>query len=160
MRGEVFALCISLKKGEKKREVDQAEFVPGWGLKDDIHAGPGARQVSLLSSEDAECLKKDIPGLKPGDFGENISTRGFNLDLVKIGDRIIIGENIFLEVSQIGKVCHSGCEIQKKTGKCIMPQRGVFAKVINGGRVKKGDPIQVLSRASNQRPPRLVNDSN
>ena len=79
----------------------------------------------------------------PGDFAENIDTQGIDIDQIKIGDRIIIGDNIVLEVSQIGKECHSGCEIQKLTGECIMPKKGVFAKVLKGGIVKRNDNLRV-----------------
>jgi MOSC domain-containing protein YiiM len=99
--------------------------------------------VSLLPVEDIDEMKKVIPDLKPGDFAENITTQGIDLDHIKIGDRIIVGEDIVLEVSQIGKECHSGCEIQKLTGECIMPTKGVFTKVLKGGIVKRDDSLRV-----------------
>ena len=143
MEGKVLSVCISSEKGTKKREVDSASLIPDWGIEGDAHADSGHRQVSLLSVEEINKMKRLIPDLMPGDFAENIITKGIDLDQIKIGDRIIIGDNIVLEVSQIGKECHSGCEIQKLTGECIMPKKGVFTKVLKGGIVKRNDNFRV-----------------
>jgi MOSC domain-containing protein YiiM len=142
MEGKVLSVCISSEKGTKKREVNSASLIPDWGIEGDAHAGRWHRQVSLLSVEEINKMKRRIPDLMPGDFAENITTQGIDLDHIKIGDRIIVGEDIVLEVSQIGKECHSGCEIQKLTGECIMPKKGVFAKVLEGGVVKKDDSLE------------------
>ena len=142
MEGKVLSVCISSEKGTKKREVNSASLIPDWGIEGDAHAGRWHRQVSLLSVEEINKMKRRIPDLMPGDFAENITTQGIDLDHIKIGDRIIVGEDIVLEVSQIGKECHSGCEIQKLTGECIMPKKGVFAKVLKGGVVKKDDSLE------------------
>ncbi len=143
MEGKVLSVCISSEKGKKKREVNSARLIPDWGIEGDAHAGHWPRQVSFLSIEEINKMKRLIPDLMPGDFAENIDTQGIDIDQIKIGDRIIIGDNIVLEVSQIGKECHSGCEIQKLTGECIMPKKGVFAKVLKGGIVKKDNFIRV-----------------
>ncbi len=143
MEGKVLSVCISSEKGTKKREVNSARLIPDWGIEGDAHADHWHRQVSLLSVEEINKIKRLIPDLMPGDFAENIDTQGIDIDQIKIGDRIIIGDNIVLEVSQIGKECHSGCEIQKLTGECIMPKKGVFAKVIKGGIVKRNDNLRV-----------------
>ncbi len=143
MEGKVLSVCISSEKGTKKREVNSARLIPDWGIEGDAHADSGHRQISLLSVEEINKMKKIIPDLMPGDFAENIITKGIDSDQIKIGDRIIIGDNIVLEVSQIGKECHSGCEIQKLTGECIMPKKGIFAKVLKGGVVKKDDCLRV-----------------
>lgn len=143
MEGKVLSVCISSEKGTKKREVNSASFIPDWGIEGDAHADSGPRQVSFLSIEEINKMKRLIPDLMPGDFAENIDTQGIDIDQIKIGDRIIIGDNIVLEVSQIGKECHSGCEIQKLTGECIMPKKGVFAKVLKGGIVKMNDNLRV-----------------
>jgi len=143
MEGKVLSVCISSEKGTKKREVNSASLIPDWGIEGDAHADSGHRQVSLLSVEEINKMKRLIPDLMPGDFAENIDTQGIDLDQIKIGDRIIIGDNIVLEVSQIGKECHSGCEIQKLTGECIMPKKGVFAKVLKGGIIKKDNFLRV-----------------
>ncbi len=143
MEGKVLSVCISSEKGTKKKEVNSARLIPDWGIEGDAHADSGPRQVSLLSIEEINKMKRLIPNLMPGDFAENIDTQGIDIDQIKIGDRIIIGDNIVLEVSQIGKECHSGCEIQKITGECIMPKKGVFAKVLKGGIVKRNDNLRV-----------------
>lgn len=143
MEGKILSVCISLEKGTKKREVNSARLIPEWGIEGDAHAGPWPRQVSLLPMEEINKMKRLIPNLKPGDFAENITTQGVELNQIKIGDRIIIGEDVVLEVSQIGKKCHSGCEIQKLTGNCIMPKKGIFAKVLKGGIVRKDDYLRV-----------------
>ncbi len=147
MEGKVLSICISSEKGTKKREVNSARLIPDWGIEGDAHADHWHRQVSLLSVEEINKMKKLIPDLMPGDFAENIDTQGIDIDQIKIGDRIIIGDNIVLEVSQIGKECHSGCEIQKLTGECIMPKKGVFAKVLKGGIVKRNDNLRVQMQA-------------
>lgn len=143
MEGKILSVCISSEKGMKKGEVDSAHLIADWGIEGDAHAGHWHRQVSLLSTEEINKMKKFIMDLKPGDFAENIITQGVDLNQIKVGDRIIIGENILLEVSQLGKKCHSSCEIQKLTGKCIMPKKGVFAKVLKGGNIKKDYFIRV-----------------
>jgi MOSC domain-containing protein YiiM len=143
MEGKILSVCVSLEKGTKKREVNSVRLIPDWGIDGDAHSGIWHRQVSLLPVEDIDEMKKVIPDLKPGDFAENITTQGIDLDHIKIGDRIIVGEDIVLEVSQIGKECHSGCEIQKLTGECIMPTKGVFTKVLKGGIVKRDDSLRV-----------------
>lgn len=143
MEGKVASVCIGSERGTKKKEVNSARLISDWGIEGDAHAGRWPRQVSLLSIEEINKMKKVIPELRPGDFAENIATQGIDLDQIKIGDKIIIREGNVLEVSQIGKECHSGCEIQKLTGECIMPKKGVFVKVLKGGIVKKDDYIRV-----------------
>lgn len=144
MEGKIFSVCISAKKGTKKREVSTARLIPGWGIEGDAHAGAYHRQVSLLPLEEIEGMKKCIPDLKPGDFAENIVTQGAALDLVEVGDRIDIDRSVSLEVTQIGKECHSGCEIQRLVGRCIMPKKGVFARVLKGGCIRKHDAIRII----------------
>jgi MOSC domain-containing protein YiiM len=128
----VISVNMSDKKGTRKRPVDEIELRPGHGIAGDAHAGEGNRQVSLLAEEDIETMKDELPGLKPGDFAENITTRGIDLPSLPVGTRMRIGEAL-LEVTRIGKECHRGCDIMKRTGSCIMPQRGIFARVLEGG---------------------------
>lgn len=147
-KGKILSICVSSEKGTKKNEVHSALFIADWGIKGDAHAGKWHRQVSLLSKEDIDKMKELIPNLQPGDFAENIVTQGVDLDHVKIGDMIQIGKNIILEVSQIGKKCHTGCQIQILTGKCIMPKKGIFAKVLAGGRIEKNDFFKIQKQNS------------
>ena len=72
--------------------------------------------------------------LKPGDFAENITTRGVQLSDLPVGTRLFMGDTE-LEVTQIGKECHHGCAIYAAVGDCVMPRKGIFAKVIKGGKI-------------------------
>ena len=142
--GTIEALCISHKKGIVKRAVDQALFQPDWGIEDDAHGGKWHRQISLLAGESIDVVKQILPQLKDGAFAENIVTRGIDLTAIKVGDRLKVGDDVLLEITQIGKKCHNdGCAIKKATGDCIMPKEGLFAKVLSGGTAKPGDAIRV-----------------
>jgi MOSC domain-containing protein YiiM len=139
----VEAICISEKKGIVKREIDEVCFEDDWGIEQDAHAGKWHRQVSLLAGESIDRVKEKLPTLKNGAFAENIITRNIDLTAVKVGDQLHLGNEVVLEITQIGKKCHNdGCAIKKATGDCIMPKEGLFARVISGGRLKKGDPIR------------------
>lgn len=140
---KVEAVCISEKKGIKKHPVSYIELQEDYGILGDAHAGKWHRQVSLLAKESVDTLRDTLPDLKAGDFAENILTAGITLKALPIGTKLSVGEAI-LEITQIGKECHQGCEIQKLTGKCVMPKEGVFARVIKGGRVKQNDSIEVI----------------
>jgi len=138
----VEAVCTSAKKGMVKREQAKVVLKTQWGMEDDAHAGDWHRQVSLLAGESIDNVKKLMPTLKNGAFAENIITRGLDLTALKIGDRLQVGEEIILEITQIGKECHNaGCAIKKLTGDCIMPKEGIFARVIQGGEARAGDAI-------------------
>ncbi|MDF1579075.1 MAG: MOSC domain-containing protein [Desulfobulbales bacterium] len=138
------AICISKKKGMVKREQPKVLLKTGWGMEDDAHAGDWHRQVSLLAGESIDNVKKVLPTLKNGAFAENIITRGLDLTALKIGDRLRVGDQVILEITQIGKECHNaGCAIKKATGDCIMPREGLFARVIQGGEARTGDPLTV-----------------
>ena len=143
-RGLVVAVNISKKKGTRKKNVEKSCLVPGLGLKDDAHAGPWHRQVSLLAMESIE--KMVHLGLKvaPGDFAENITTQGLDLLRLPLGTRLRIGEHSLLQVTQIGKVCHTRCAIYYQAGDCVMPKEGIFAEVLEGGEIRVGDEIHVL----------------
>jgi MOSC domain-containing protein YiiM len=142
----VEAVCISEKKGSVKKEQDRVVLRAHWGIEADAHAGDWHRQVSLLAGESIDTVKEALPTLKRGAFAENIITRGIDLGTVVIGDQLVIGDDVVVEITQIGKECHNnGCAIKKLTGDCIMPREGIFAKVLVGGVVKPRDSI-VLSR--------------
>ncbi len=136
LKFNIVSVNISGKKGMRKRPVDEITLSRGHGIEGDAHAGDHHRQVSLLAMEDIEPVKQEIPGLKPGDFAENITTRGIELPSIPVGARIRVGDTE-LEVTQIGKKCHSGCEIMELTGDCVMPRRGIFARVIKGGVINR-----------------------
>ena len=141
----VEAVCLSHKKGIVKREQARVVLRENWGLEGDAHAGEWHRQVSLLAGESIDGVKEVLPTIKNGAFAENIVTRGIDLNALKIGDRLQIGEKVVLEITQIGKECHnSGCAIKKATGDCIMPREGIFARVIHGGEISKNLSISII----------------
>ena len=143
----VEAVCLSHKKGIVKKEQPQVEMLENWGIDGDAHAGDWHRQVSLLAGESIDNVKEILPTLKNGAFAENIITRGIDLNVVQVGDRLQVGDRVILEITQIGKECHnSGCAIKKATGDCIMPREGIFARVIKGGAVVKDDAILKQTR--------------
>ena len=141
--GKVMAVCISEKKGTQKRNVHEALFIEDFGLENDAHAGKWHRQVSLLSYEKIQDFKKKGAPVEDGAFGENLIVSGIDFKNLPVGTRFQSGD-VVLEMTQIGKECHSGCEIYKIMGDCIMPREGVFAKVLHGGRIREGDELTVL----------------
>ncbi|MFC2002047.1 MOSC domain-containing protein [Chloroflexota bacterium] len=139
----VVAVCKSKKKGIKKEAVSEGFFKEDYGLIGDAHAECLInRQVSLLAMESVDKMQKLGLQLSPGDFAENITTEGIDMLSLPIGTSILIGDEVVLEMSQIGKECHTACAIRRQVGTCIMPEEGVFAKVVQGGRVKPGDIIK------------------
>ncbi|MFC1835169.1 MOSC domain-containing protein [Thermodesulfobacteriota bacterium] len=142
--GTITAVCRSKSKGTPKKEIDSGYLEEGFGLKNDAHGGDWHRQVSLLSEEQIAVMKEKGLDVKPGSFAENLTTKGYDLDGVKVGDRLGIGDSVILEVTQIGKECHTRCAIYHTVGECIMPEQGVFTRVIKGGEVKAGDEIRDL----------------
>ena len=141
--GEVKAVCISTKKGTPKKAVDSVRMIDDFGIEGDAHAGKWHRQVSLLSYEAIEDFKKKGINIREGAFGENIIVSGYDLKQFKPGTVIRIGE-VVLELTQIGKECHSHCAIYHTVGDCIMPREGVFAAVRSGGTVKPGDRVEIV----------------
>ena len=134
------AVCISEKKGTGKQNVHRAVFREDWGIVGDAHAGKWHRQVSLLSHESIEAFKAKGALVREGAFGENLIVSGFDFKNLPVGTRLRCGD-VLLELTQIGKECHSGCEIYKRMGECIMPREGVFAKVLHGGVIREGDEM-------------------
>ena len=139
----VIAVCTSERKGTPKKDIKEGVFQEGFGLIGDAHAGDWHRQVSLISIEDIDIMRGKGLDVQPGSFAENLTTENFDLGSVKVGDRLKVGESVILEVTQIGKECHTRCAIYNKIGECIMPERGVFASVIKGGEIKAGDSIEL-----------------
>ncbi|MGJ3521693.1 MOSC domain-containing protein [Nitratidesulfovibrio sp. D1] len=142
--GIVRAVCISERKGERKRVVDSITLREDYGVEEDAHGGSG-RQVSLLAVESVDVMRPRMPELAAGDFAENILVEGLPLTRCAVGDRLTAGPDILLEITQIGKTCHSKCNIHKTVGFCIMPTEGVFARVLRGGVLRAGDAIDVTA---------------
>lgn len=141
--GKILAVCVSEKKGTQKKPVDAAVLKEDWGIEGDAHAGKWHRQVSLLSFEKIEEFRAKGAQVDFGDFGENLVVEGFDLRQLPVGSRFQIGDAV-LEMTQIGKECHSHCAIYHAVGDCIMPREGVFAQVIKGGAIRTGDEIRLL----------------
>lgn len=145
---EIIAVCQSEKKGTSKTPVAEINVKEDYGVAGDAHADCTThRQVSLLAIESIDKMRgKGFDFLKPGDFAENITTKGIDLPSILIGTRLKTGKDVILEITQIGKECHAACAIRQQVGDCVMPREGIFAKVIRGGRVKAGDTIEVVDK--------------
>ena len=145
IKGRIRAISISAKKGTKKTNVSEAEVKIDFGIVGDAHGGNWHRQISLLAIESIDKMVAAGAKVSPGNFAENITTEGIDLPKLPIGTKLNIGSDIELEVTQIGKECHSRCEIFEQVGDCIMPREGIFAKVIKGGTINVGDIIEILN---------------
>ncbi len=144
---KIIAVCRSRKKGTKKGVIAEGILREDYGLISDAHADCCThRQVSLLAFESIDKMRSLGFDVGPGDFAENLTTAGIDLVSIPVGTYVSIGKEVVLEVTQIGKECHSGCAIYRQIGKCIMPREGVFAKVIRGGLVKDGDRIRRMNK--------------
>ena len=138
--GRVVAVCRSGRKGIPKEDIGSGLFVAELGLEGDAHAGFAHRQVSLIAMEDIRIAQEKLPSLHPGSFAENLTVEGIDLEAAKVGLRLRVGETL-LEITQIGKECHTKCAIYKTTGDCIMPKKGIFCRVLEGGRIAAGDRV-------------------
>lgn len=145
MKAEIVSINISDTKGVRKKPVESVVLKENFGIENDAHAsGEWHRQVSLLALESIQKMQGQGLDVGPGDFAENLTTRGIDLVSLPIGTRITIGDAAEAEVSQIGKVCHNRCAIYHQAGDCVMPKEGIFVKVLQGGTIKKGDEIRVI----------------
>jgi MOSC domain-containing protein YiiM len=140
---KVDAVCISENKGERKKPVESVELRENHGIVGDGHAGDWHRQVSLLAQESIEKMRALGLNVAAGDFAENITTSGIELVSLPVGSRLQVGETL-LEVTQIGKECHTRCAIYYQAGDCVMPKEGIFARVISGGVIRPGDEVQLI----------------
>ena len=147
--GKVLAICISPEKGTAKRNIGSAEFKAGHGLVNDAHAGPWHRQVSLLSHQKIEDFRAKGAKVEDGAFGENLVVDGIDFRSLPVGT-ILECNDVVLEMTQIGKECHSHCAIFKTMGDCIMPREGVFAKVIRGGFISTGDEMKIGTKIADE----------
>ena len=129
-------------EGHAENECNEALFIEDYGIQGDAHAGKWHRQVSLLSYDKIEEFRARGADVEYGAFGENLVVKGIDFRTLPVGTRLRCGD-VVLEITQIGKECHHGCQIFQKMGECIMPREGVFAKVIRGGIIRTGDKMQV-----------------
>jgi molybdopterin adenylyltransferase len=150
-QGTIQAICVSEKKGERKTPVEAATLVTNHGIQGDAHAGGWHRQISLLAASDVESMRaKGLPDLKAGDFAENVVVSGIDMGALGLGSRLRLGAEVELSLTQIGKVCHAHCAIYHQTGDCIMPRRGVFARVLSGGVINVNDEVTVVKAVPRQ----------
>lgn len=140
MDAKVEAVCISKNKGERKTPVEQVALKENHGIVGDAHAGDWHRQVSLLAKESIDKMRELGLDVDNGDFAENLTTSGIDLPRLPIGSQLQVGETL-LEVTQIGKECHTRCAIYHQAGDCVMPKEGIFAKVLQGGVIRPGDRV-------------------
>lgn len=143
-RGRIVAVSVSRRKGERKTPAPSVTLVEDCGVAGDAHAGPGPRQVSLLSAASIEKMRALGLRVGPGDFAENVTVEGIDVASLPVGARLRVG-GALVEITQIGKTCHARCAIYFQAGDCVMPREGVFARVIRGGTVSPGDTVEIVS---------------
>ena len=143
--GKVTAICTSPARGTQKHQVPAARFTVEWGIEGDAHGGNWHRQVSLLSADKIAAFNARGANVQPGAFGENLVVEGFDFRALPVGTLLRCGD-VLLEMTQIGKECHSHCEIFKRMGECIMPTQGVFARVLEPGEIRVGDEMEIQPR--------------
>jgi len=142
---KIIAVCTSVKKGTKKKDIGCGVLETDYGLQGDAHAAKGwHRQISLLDNSSIDKMRAKGLTLTPGDFAENLTTEGIELMTLPIGTRLATNRGVQLEITQIGKECHQHCQIYRQVGMCVMPLEGVFARIIEGGEVAAGDTIEVV----------------
>jgi MOSC domain-containing protein YiiM len=141
---KIVSIAVSKNKGTRKAQIDQASLIQNHGLEGDAHAGPWHRQVSFLASESIEASKKKGCDVTFGDFAENIATSGINWQKVPVDTLIHLGDSAIVKITQIGKECHNKCAIYYLAGDCIMPREGIFGRVLKGGKIHRGDLVQII----------------
>ncbi len=145
---KILAVCKSDRKGIRKEVYQEGYFQQDYGLVGDAHADSAYhRQVSLMAIESISRMRSSGYDVHPGDFAENLTTEGIELVSIPIGTEVRVGDEVLLQVTQIGKECHTGCAIFQQVGKCIMPKEGVFARVIRGGTIRAGDQISITEKS-------------
>ncbi|MHC4395117.1 MAG: MOSC domain-containing protein [Planctomycetota bacterium] len=145
IKGKIKAVSVSKERGTRKYNVPTVELKVDFGMTGDAHGGDWHRQISLLAVESIDKMTAKGAEVTAGDFAENITTEGIDLQGLSVGSKLRLGSDAEIEVTQFGKKCHQACEILKLTGDCIMPREGIFAKVTKPGQIKPGDTIEVLS---------------
>lgn len=143
---QVIAVCVSETKHIKKCNVDEGVLKENYGIIGDAHSDSKThRQISLLGIESIQKMRDLGLNVNPGDFAENITTEGIDLTSLPLGSRLYVGDDVLLQITQIGKVCHEPCAIGREVGTCVMPTEGIFARVLRGGKIKIGDKIKIIN---------------
>jgi cyclic pyranopterin phosphate synthase len=143
IKGRIKAISVSKERGTQKTNVPKAEMKTDFGIVGDAHSGNWHRQVSLLGIESIDKMIAKGAKVTPGNFAENITTEGIDLCALEIGSKLKLGSGVELEITQLGKDCHSRCEIFEQIGDCIMPREGIFARVLKSGSISVGDTIEI-----------------
>lgn len=142
---EILSICLSEDKGSRKHQVPQAHLLPNHGIQGDAHAGTWHRQLSLLAADDIQSVReRGIPGISFGDFAENLVIDGIDFETLGLGSRLRLGSSAEVSITQRGKTCHTKCAIFHELGDCIMPKRGLFARVTQGGEIRVGDTAELI----------------
>lgn len=144
--GRIISVNVSKKTGVKKDPVSGGQLVKEHGIRNDAHAGPYHRQISLLAQESINSMREKGADVAPGSFGENLTTQGIVLPSLPVGTILVTSRGATLEVTQIGKVCHDRCAIYAAVGDCVMPREGIFVRVLEGGTISPGDTITVTEK--------------
>ena len=144
--GTIRSISVGKKRGTKKENIPRAILKEDYGIVGDVHAGT-QRQLSLLAEESIDKMRQKGLMLSPGDFAENITTKGIDLMSLEIGSKLRMGDTALLEITHIGKICHDKCSIYYQVGDCVMPREGVFASVLKGGTIKLKDKLEVVENA-------------
>ena len=144
-KGRIRAISVSKTKGTQKVNVPEAELRADFGIVSDAHAGNWDRQISLLEIECIDIMIAKGANVAPGDFAENVTTEGLDMAALKVGDKLRLGAEVEIKITQFGKKCHGRCKIYEQIGDCIMPREGVFARVSRGGSIRVGDDIEVIA---------------
>lgn len=143
-RGSVVSVNVADRKGVRKSPTDCVNLIFDRGVEGDAHAGDWHRQVSLLAQESVDKMVEKGLDVTAGDFGENITTAGIDLPALPVGTRVTVGSDVLLEISQIGKVCHTRCAIYYQAGDCVMPKEGIFGVVLEAGKIVAGDEVVIV----------------
>lgn len=147
--GKIVAISVSKRKGIPKTNIQSATLIENFGIEGDIHGGDWHRQISFLALESIEKMREmGLPNLRPGAFAENLTIEFISIPQLHVGDKVKIGKNAELEITQIGKECHTRCGIYFKVGDCVMPREGIFAKVIRGGEIFVDDSISIINKSN------------
>jgi MOSC domain-containing protein YiiM len=144
--GKILSVCLSVKRGTKKKDAASGYLSEDFGLVGDAHAEAHShRQLSLLDISSVDKMRAQGLDLTYGDFAENLTTEGLSLYTLPVGTRLVTSRGVGLEITQIGKECHHHCQIYRQVGMCVMPLEGVFARIIKGGEVHAGDSLKVVA---------------
>jgi MOSC domain-containing protein YiiM len=144
-KGSLYSICIAPERGQLKKEVAEANVIENFGIENDGHAGEWGRQITCLNWGSVEKVNREKNmNVGPGQFAENLLIEGID-DLVSVGlgGKLKIGSDVILQVSQIGKEDHPSV-VTRTLGVTLLPYEGLFCRAVKGGKIKKGDAVEVI----------------